>query len=759
MSLRLKFYVLFLCALLLAAGYFRFYWVPQTDRQSEQVLSASIQRHLASIAQGLIPPLLQNQLANTHETLGALLVENPDWLAVVLYDRSGRRLFPFGPLKQLTGDFVRTFEQTILSHDEFLGKVSVTVDLKPKMGRLNRLISGVAATLGGGFAVIMLALALLVDATVRRPTEQLAGAANRLAAGDFDAVLPAARRDEIGSLTASFAFMRDRIRKDRDALSRARDDLEARVRDRTAELREANARLTSEISERRQAEALLTEREAYLRGIMDNSADGIVIIDAQGRIGSINPAACRMFGYSTDEAVGQNVSILMPDPNSSRHDQYLRNYERSGVGKIIGHGLRVLDAKRRDGSIFPVGLSVGEMYLGEKHLYIGSIRDITQRVAAERAIRESEERYRRLIDLCPDGIMVHVDDKIVFCNTKMAEILGAESPQQVIGGSAIKFVPSEDRDTALDRHNQALGGKILPPRETAYQRFDGAAIDVETSLAVVTWRGNPAFLALTRDITERKRHEAQLRQIHKMESLGTLAGGIAHELNNMLLPIGGLTELAMTEIPEHSRAHKNLDTVLKSTRRAGDLVKKILSFSHRDEAKHSSIDLRRLIEEEMDLFRVTLPATVKISLELCDEIVTVLVDETQIHQVLINLASNAVHAIGGKVGELAIGLSTVAIGDQDQGDRLGLGPGAYAKLSVRDDGRGMDKETLERIFDPFFTTKDVGEGTGMGLAMIHGIVTAHGGVIEVESAPGRGTSFTVYLPLLANEHEALGPAG
>lgn len=314
----------------------------------------------------------------------------------------------------------------------------------------------------------------------------------------------------------------------------------------------------------------------------------------------------------------------------------------------------------------------------------------TSELAVAKMAAEIEARYRSLVDLSPDGLMVDVDDEIVFCNSTMATILGAESPQQIVGRSAIALIPLEHRAAVQESIDQATSGEVQRSREATYQRLDGTRIDVERSIAVITWQQRtPAFLVLSRDISERKRREVQTRQARKMDSLGTLAGGVAHELNNMLMPIQGLTELTMNEVPEDSRARGNLAIVLKSAKRAAELVNKILSFSHQDEAVRKPVDLR----------------------------------------------------------------------DGPDCNLLGLEPDTYAKLSVKDTGHGMDEATIGRIFEPFFTTKGVGEGTGMGLAMIHGIVTSYGGAIDVSSEPGAGTTFDIYLPLAGASKPALAANG
>jgi len=267
--------------------------------------------------------------------------------------------------------------------------------------------------------------------------------------------------------------------------------------------------------------------------------------------------------------------------------------------------------------------------------------------------------------------------------------------------------------------------------------------------------GRRMFNCVVRDITEHKRAEdekaaleAKLQQSQKLESLGTLAGGIAHEFNNMLVPISGLTELAMRDVAPESRTHRNMHAVLVNSRRAAQLVEKILSFARQEDSGRAAIDFATVLGEAVELLNATSPATITIKTQIDRQAGRIMAGEIQIHQVLMNLASNARHAMEGKVGELTISLARVDLVRGFEGRLASLKPGAYAKLSVSDTGHGMDTATMDRIFEPFFTTKNVGKGTGLGLAVIHGIVTGHGGAIEVTSAPNQGTTFDIYLPCI-----------
>jgi signal transduction histidine kinase len=247
-------------------------------------------------------------------------------------------------------------------------------------------------------------------------------------------------------------------------------------------------------------------------------------------------------------------------------------------------------------------------------------------------------------------------------------------------------------------------------------------------------------------ISERRRLEAQLRQAQKLEAIGTLAGGIAHDFNNILTAILGYTELALGDIHQKSNAWNYLHEVRKAGLRAKTLVQQILTFSRRTEQPRQLVQLPALIEEALVLLRASLPSTIEIRQAITQEVGPVLADPTQLHQVLLNLCANAAHAMRETGGCLEVRLEAVDIDEPVTAQHPELPPGPYVCISVTDTGQGMTPAVMERIFEPFFTTKAPGEGTGMGLALVHGIVTSHGGAVTVASVVGQGTTFTVYLP-------------
>jgi nitrogen-specific signal transduction histidine kinase/CheY-like chemotaxis protein len=254
---------------------------------------------------------------------------------------------------------------------------------------------------------------------------------------------------------------------------------------------------------------------------------------------------------------------------------------------------------------------------------------------------------------------------------------------------------------------------------------------------------------LITDVTERKRLETELRQAQTMHAIGTLAGGIAHEFNNILMAILGYTSLVLDDVRQGSIAWSNARQVLKAGERARDLVQQILAFSHQVKGEHMPRKLHLLVQEALGLIRRTLPTTILLQPDVEKDVGTVLTSITEVHQLMLNLCANAVHAMQEAGGTLDIRLDTAEVQEPLTSQHPVLRPGSYAWLSIRDTGHGMPPDVIEHIFEPFFTTKGVGEGTGMGLAVVHGIVTHHGGAVTVHSTPGQGTTFDIYLPRVA----------
>ena len=470
----------------------------------------------------------------------------------------------------------------------------------------------------------------------------------------------------------------------------------------------------------------------------------------------------KLFALSVLVAVGFSMIALWVLRASDKWRGLSRSQTRLAGALVMGLAITVMHyTGNASASLFPdfestvTGVSVDSTlmavaigiatFLISSIAISGALLDRRAEVAEARR-QQSESFLQTIIDNSADGILTFDENQIVqSCNPasgrifhhETAEILGERIDRLVHGGVTL----------AMAMPN------TVHRSETCGTDADRASRFIEYTVNDMHFAGRRMFNCVVRDITEYKRAEdekaalkAKLQQSQKLESLGTLAGGIAHEFNNMPVPISGLTELAMRDVTPESRAHRNMSAVLVNSRRAAQLVEKILSFAREEDSARTAIDFATVLGDAVELLNVTSPATITIKTQIDRQAGRIMAGEIQIHQVLMNLASNARHAMEGKIGELTISLASVDLVRGFEGRFSSLKPGAYAKLSVSDTGHGMDMATMDRIFEPFFTTKNVGKGTGLGLAVIHGIVTGHGGAIEVTSAPNQGTTFDIYLP-------------
>jgi PAS domain S-box-containing protein len=374
----------------------------------------------------------------------------------------------------------------------------------------------------------------------------------------------------------------------------------------------------------------------------------------------------------------------------------------------------------------------------------------------------SRDRYVDLFDFAPVGYLsVSVEGSIAQLNLTGADMLGDER-ERLLNVRFTRFVAPEDAERWHQHFLHVLQHGEKQRLELALRKIGGARFDAHLDcMRVTAENAAPMVRIAMTDISDRKeaeadmhRFETQLRHVQKMESVGTLAGGIAHDFNNILGAILGNVALARDLLDEGHAALVHLDEVQKASVRARSLVRQILTFSRREPQELLTQPLRPIVEETYALLRSTLPARVELEVSLADVPLHVHADATQIQQVLMNLCTNAWHALEDGAGRIRIGLGSVVLDDGDALRPGGLPAGPYAHLWVSDTGIGMDAATRERIFEPFFTTKPVGQGTGLGLSVVHGILAAHHGAIDVSSAPGQGSTFRLYLPAVPVEAAA-----
>jgi len=384
--------------------------------------------------------------------------------------------------------------------------------------------------------------------------------------------------------------------------------------------------------------------------------------------------------------------------------------------------------------------------------------NITERKRAENALRESEERYRALVELAPEAVLVHQEGCYVYANPAGLRLFGAGSPDQLLGRRVLDLVHPEEREMIAERIRAVARGESVPVREIRLQRLDGTMLLVESAAVRVDFQGRPALQVIVRDVTERRRLEERLAHAQKMEAIGLLAGGVAHDFNNLLVGVIGNASLAQETLPPDSQALPLLDRVIKAGENAAYLTRQLLAYAGKGQVVMEPLDLSRLVREGADLMRSSISSKVRLHLDLAADLPPVRVDRGQAQQVFMNLVLNAAEAIGSGPGLISV---RTLVRSPDERALRGvtgaeLRPGSYVCLEVADNGSGMDEETRAKIFDPFFTTKFLGRG--LGLAAVGGIVRSHGGAIQLESEPGKGSRFTILLPVVEGEVAAAGGA-
>ena len=365
--------------------------------------------------------------------------------------------------------------------------------------------------------------------------------------------------------------------------------------------------------------------------------------------------------------------------------------------------------------------------------------------AKNKALTKSEEKYRTLVENANDAIFVAQDGVIKFSNKKTEELTGYSS-EEIRELPFADLIHPDDKSRVLSRYKKRITG--AKPTSTYTFKIihkSGSEKTVQLNTVLIQWEERPGTLNFLRDITQQTKIESQLKQAQKMESIGTLAGGIAHDFNNILFPIMGHTEMLLHDAGENNPFTTSLKEIYTSTLRARDLVKQILTFSRQERNELKLLKLQPVIKEVLKLVRSTTPSTIDIKQDIMENSGIIKADPTQIHQIIMNLSTNAYHAMENTGGTLNITLKEVNLSEHDLITHE-IEPGYYYCLTVSDTGVGIDKNITDKIFDPFFTTKEQGKGTGMGLSVVYGIVKKMNGAIKVYSEPGNGTEFHVYLP-------------
>ncbi len=533
-----------------------------------------------------------------------------------------------------------------------------------------------------------------------------------------------------------------------------------------------------DITQLRQAEMALWESETRFQMISENTGDLIILSNGLGKTIFANSALTRLLGLQAEELQGRPITeIIHPKYRSALS----RLWNRILAGKNVAPQETIL--VRRDGSHLAAEISCFAVAQENSEPYLGAIlRDISARKEAEHELEQYRDSLEKLVgertseltqanarlqqtitsqelaeerlsqekntleavfSAMSDGLSVHDRDfKILFQNAVLTKRYGDCTGQLCHAAYHGRETPCENCGLlSCIKDGAPHWFEMSATTEQENLFFELGMSPVHDSKGAII-----AAVEVSRDITEQKRLADQLLQAQKMEAIGTLAGGIAHDFNNILTAILGYAELSKFEADPDSELSQNLAEIINASRRASDLIRQILTFSRRAEFKKQPLQIHSVVKEALKLIRGTIPSTIDIRPEIAGDCGTILADVTQIHQVIMNLCTNAYHAMQKQGGILIVRLRNTTISGETSDQPTGLAPGNYVRLTVSDTGHGMDETTLDRVFDPYFTTKKQGEGTGLGLATVHGIVENHGGVISVKSALNEGTTFDIYFP-------------
>jgi PAS domain S-box-containing protein len=490
------------------------------------------------------------------------------------------------------------------------------------------------------------------------------------------------------------------------------------------------------------------------RAILDVCPAGIVAVDQGGKIMLASAECERMFGFERDQLAGRQVETLVPISLRDAHPARRAEYMLDPRQRLMGSG-RDLRARRADGTEFPVEIGLNPFPTRNGLWVVATIVDISARQLGLQALRESEERFRALMDGVQDYAIFMLDPTgcVMSWNAGAERIVGFDS-REILGQHYMVVFPEPDRASgrpAADLMRARWFGKL--EEESWRLRKDGSRFLASCTVNTLYDKcGEPrGFAVVVRDVTAQHELEEQLRQAQKMQAVGTLAGGIAHDFNNILLGIVGYTQLAFADPGLRSTTRTDLGFVLQAADRGRELVQRILAFGRQQERQLVMVDLPHCVREAIALLQSTLPRSIEIRETLDPATPVVMSSEIEIQQVLLNLASNAAHAIGTRTGTIEIQVAPVELSVGFVRTRPDLRTGTFTRLRVRDNGQGMPEEVCRRALEPFYTTKPPGQGTGLGLSVVHGIVKAHGGAIEIESRVGSGTTVDIYLPAAFNE--------
>ena len=534
-------------------------------------------------------------------------------------------------------------------------------------------------------------------------------------------------------------FFEKASENNREEILAINKNLEDRVQSRTAELTQLNEQLLKEVDQHKQARSMLEESESKFRSLIDLSAVGILLGSNDGIITEANRSMCQIVDMAREDLIGLHISQLHFTEKSIEKSPLRFDILQSGK-KVISERM----ISRPDGSEVAIEMQTNMMPDGSLQ---SIFNDITERLQVELELRDSEERFRTLHNASFGGIVIHDQGLILDCNQGLSDMTGY-TMGELIGMDGLKLIALQWQDVV--RKN--IQDEYLKSYEVEVVRKDGTIIPVSIRGSMIPYKGRTARVTEFRDITEQKksaeeklRLEEQLFQAQKMETIGQLAGGVAHDFNNMLGVIIGYSEMAMMKIDSTTPLFNDLTKIRAAADRSAEITRQLLAFARKQTVEPTILDLNETVEGMLQMIRRLIGEDIKLIWLPGDDLWKVKIDASQIDQILVNLCVNARDAIPG-VGELTVELDNCTLEETVHIDLGYATPTDCVRLSVSDNGCGMDEETLKHAFEPFFTTKGVGVGTGLGLATVYGAVKQNNGTIKVSSTVQQGTTIEIYIP-------------
>jgi len=495
-----------------------------------------------------------------------------------------------------------------------------------------------------------------------------------------------------------------------------------------------------DVSQRKAAEQGLKESEQRFRAYVEQAGDVLFVHDLQGRVIDVNEQACSVLGYSRDEMLRMAVVDVDVSFDLEAAQRFWKSLEPGIPATIYG------EHRRKDGSTFPVEIRVGCFALAGGRQFLAIARDISERKAAEQALRDSEQRLQKIVSASPVPMVITrvSDGGVLFANAELREMFGFVDDLEILRTMTPGHYVRQEARAEMISQLQSAG---FFKGEIEYRRLNGDTFWALVSARIMQFGDETAIIGLLIDMTDQRMMQEQLRQSQKMESVGTMAGGIAHDFNNMLAGMLGQLFLLRKEISDRPESVERIAKIEQQGFRAAGMIEQMLTFARKSQVSMQPLPLASLLKETLKLHRVIIPENIALESYFENSGIMISGDAAMVQQMVLNLMSNARDAVAGiKNPTITISLDAVAANDGCYQRLAGMEGKNLACLTVRDNGCGIPKSLQAAVFDPFFTTKEVGKGTGLGLAMVYGGMQTHGGAAELTSELGVGTEFRLYFP-------------